>query len=141
MLICEIVVSREGPLQQAAVFCEENACNGNQVVIHVLDKDRITKSRSTHTVGEKVNVLIRPEDVRVWNLNEVQDTSEMFPGTVEEVIYKGTTVDLILRLQNNKTIAATEFFDEDDERLEYKMGAQVWISWAPGWEVILPHED
>ena len=79
--------------------------------------------------------------MRVWNLHEVDDTTDMFTGKVEEVIYKGTTVDLIVRLENNKIISATEFFDEDDDRLEYKMGASVWISWSPGWEVILPHES
>jgi spermidine/putrescine transport system ATP-binding protein len=116
--------------------------NGNQqVTVNILDKEREAKSVRTHNAGEKVHVLVRPEDVRVWNLPEVEDTSDMFQGTVEEVIYKGTTVDLIVRLSNNKTIAATEFFDEDDYRLEYKMGAKVWVSWTPGWEVILPHES
>jgi spermidine/putrescine transport system ATP-binding protein len=47
----------------------------------------------------------------------------------------------MVRLENNKLIAATEFFDEDDDRLEYKLGEKVWISWTPGWEVILPHEQ
>ncbi len=115
--------------------------NGNHLRISVLGKERDAKSKHTHHAGEKVHVMVRPEDVRVWNLHEVTDTADMFPGTVEEVIYKGTTVDLIVRLKNDKIIAATEFFDEDDERLEYKMGAEVWISWTPGWEVILPHED
>ncbi len=43
-------------------------------------------------------------------------------------------------LTNGMTLAATEFFDEDDDRLEYKLGEQVWVNWTPGWEVILPHE-
>lgn len=111
-----------------------------QVTVKILDKERLAKSKRPCTPGQKVNLLIRPEDVRVWNQHEVTDTAEMFAGTVEEVIYKGTTVDLIVRLTNNQVVAATEFFDEDDDRLEYKMGEQVWVSWAPGWEVILPHE-
>ncbi len=115
--------------------------NGNkQVIVSILNKPRLAKTARTFTIGEKVHVLIRPEDVRVWNQHEVEDTSDMFAGTVEEVIYKGTTVDLIVRLSNNKVVSATEFFDEDDERLEYKMGEQVWVNWTPGWEVILPHE-
>lgn len=116
--------------------------NGNhQVMLNVLDKEREAKSTREHRPGDAVHVLVRPEDVRVWNLHEVEDASDMFSGTVEEVIYKGTTVDLIVRLANGKTVAATEFFDEDDYRLEYKIGAKVWISWTPGWEVILPHEN
>jgi spermidine/putrescine transport system ATP-binding protein len=116
--------------------------NGNQqVTINIHGKQRLAKSTRLHQMGEKVHVLVRPEDVRVWNLHEVDDTKDMFTGKVEEVIYKGTTVDLIVRLENNQIISATEFFDEDDDRLEYKMGASVWISWSPGWEVILPHES
>lgn len=111
-----------------------------QVTLTILGKTRTAKNTRSFVMGEKVHVLIRPEDVRVWNQHEVTDTSDMFPGTVEEVIYKGTTVDLIVRLANHQVIAATEFFDEDDDRLEYKMSEQVWVNWAPGWEVILPHE-
>lgn len=115
--------------------------DGNrQVMVSILDKQRMAKSTRLCLTGEKVHVLIRPEDVRVWNQHEVTDTTDMFAGTVEEVIYKGTTVDLIVRLANNKVVAATEFFDEDDDRLEYKMGEQVWVNWTPGWEVILPYE-
>lgn len=143
------VYEEPGTLKVATFIGEVNifdgeiiSVNGNkQVMVNVMDKQRQAKSNRSCTIGEKVHVLVRPEDVRVWNLHEVDDTSDMFNGNVEEVIYKGTTVDLIVRLANNKVIAATEFFDEDDERLEYKMGAQVWVSWSPGWEVILPHEE
>lgn len=115
--------------------------NGNkQVTINLLQKPRIAKTSRTLRLGEKVHVIIRPEDVRVWNQHEVSDTTDMFAGTVEEVIYKGTTVDLVVRLANHQIISATEFFDEDDDRLEYKIGEQVWVNWTPGWEVILPHE-
>lgn len=111
-----------------------------QVTLTVLNHQRMAKSSRLFHPGEKVHVIIRPEDMRVWNQPEVTDTSDMFAGTVEEVTYKGTTVDLIVRLKTNDIVAATEFFDEDDERLEYKLGEQVWVSWTPGWEVILPYE-
>lgn len=112
-----------------------------QFIVSVLDKPRTVSSSKTFAPSEKVHVIIRPEDVRVWGQSEVADATEMFAGTVEEVIYKGTTVDLMVRLAvNNKVIAATEFFNEDDDRLEYKLGEQVWVNWTPGWEVILPHE-
>ena len=111
-----------------------------EVTVNILGKPRKAKTQRFCVLGERVYVLIRPEDVRVWNQHEVSDTADMFAGTVEEVTYKGTTVDLIVRLLNQTTIAATEFFDEDDDRLEYKIGEQVWVSWTPGWEVILPYE-
>lgn len=114
--------------------------NDNKLMVNILGNARLAKSKRDFLVGEKVHVLIRPEDVRVWGQSEVQDSSDMFAGTVEEVIYKGTTVDLMVRLANHTLIAATEFFDEDDDRLEYKIGEPVWVNWTPGWEVILPYE-
>lgn len=99
-------------------------------------------NRKNVQAGDKIYILIRPEDLRVWGQSEVddQDRENMLPGNVEEVIYKGTTVDLMVRLKSNKLIAATEFFDEDDEKLEYGIGEAVWVNWLPGWEVVLPHE-
>lgn len=117
--------------------------NGNKkVTVQVLGKPRTAVSSLSFAKQDAVHVIIRPEDVRVWGQNEVDDTTDMIAGTVEEVIYKGTTVDLMVRLtMNNQLIAATEFFNEDDDRLEYKMGEPVWVSWAPGWEVVLPHDS
>jgi len=116
--------------------------NGNaQITVTMLGKTRAAKSQRAFSSGEKVHVLVRPEDVKVWGQPEVSDTTDMFAGVVEEVTYKGTTVDLMVRLDDSKAIiAATEFFDEDDDRLEYKLGEKVWVNWTPGWEVILPHE-
>jgi len=141
------VYEEPGTLNVATFIGEANifegeiiSANNQQIIVNILNKQRAVKTNHPYSPGEKVHVIIRPEDVRVWNHHEVDDTTDMFAGTVEEVIYKGTTVDLILRLADNQKISATEFFDEDDERLEYKMGEDVWISWSPGWEVILPHE-
>lgn len=116
------------------------AIDGKQITVNIEGKQRIVKSNSTFSVGQKVHILVRPEDIRVWDQKEVEDTSDMFPGVVEEVIYKGSTVDLMVRLPNNKLIAAAEFFDEDDDRLEYTIGEPVWTTWLSGWEVILPHD-
>ncbi len=115
--------------------------DNKQVMVKILDKVRAAKTNRSLKIGEKVHLVIRPEDVRVWGQREVETNHDMFPGVVEEVIYKGTTVDLIVRLANQMTVAATEFFDEDDDRLEYKLGEQVWVNWTPGWEVILPYDE
>lgn len=112
-----------------------------KVTVNLLNHIRIVKSNRSYTIGEKIYILIRPEDVRVWQKSEVENIDDMFPGTVEEVIYKGTTVDLRVKLEDQTIIAATEFFDEDDERLSYKIGELVWVNWPLGWEVILPYEN
>lgn len=106
------------------------------VVVHFIN-------RQNYQCGDWVNILIRPEDIQVWNVNEIDsdDEHEFLPATVTEVIYKGSTVDLIVTLSTGKTVAATEFFDEDDEDLEYEIGEKVLLQWQPGWEVVLPDEE
>lgn len=90
-------------------------------------------------VGDWVNIIIRPEDIKVWNVREVDDDDqhEYIPGMVEEVIYKGSTVDLIVTLEDGQQLSATEFFDEDDADLAYEIGEKVLVQWQPGWEVVL----
>jgi spermidine/putrescine transport system ATP-binding protein len=90
--------------------------------------------------GDLLQVLVRPEDIRVWRVEEVDDPARHYEATVEEVIYKGTTVDLILRLPSGHRLSASQFFNEDHDRLEFAMLEKVYIDWVPGWEVLLPHE-
>jgi len=126
---------------EANIFaCEIISIDGKYITVSIDGKRRVVKSVRPFTVGQKAHLLVRPEDLRVWGQSEVTETNEMFPGVVEEVIYKGTTVDLMVRLSNNTLVAATEFFDEDDDRLEYAIGEPVWTTWLSGWEVILPYE-
>lgn len=91
--------------------------------------------------GDQVHIIVRPEDLRSWDNSEVEDKTGMIEAKVEQVIYKGSTVDLILKTKNGKRLSATEFFDEDDEDLDFKIGEPVWVEWTLGWEVILPHAE
>lgn len=90
-------------------------------------------------VGDWVNIMIRPEDIRVWDLTEIPQNEHdaYLPAVVEEVIYKGSTVALIVMLSDGQRLSAVEFFDEDDEKLEYTLGESVLLEWQSGWEVIL----
>jgi spermidine/putrescine transport system ATP-binding protein len=99
------------------------------------------KNKKGFTENQKILVVVRPEDIEVLGQSEVKDMNDMLPGTVEQAIYKGSTVDLIVRLDSNKMVAATAFFDEDDEKLDYAFGEKVWVQWVLGWEVLLPHEQ
>ncbi|QDP72466.1 spermidine/putrescine ABC transporter ATP-binding protein PotA [Legionella israelensis] len=98
------------------------------------------KNTGNFVPDERINLIIRPEDIRVWSLNEVDDTQGMIPGKIVDIVYKGSTVDLKVALPSGKIINASEFFDEDDDKLEYTANESVWIEWLPGWEVLLPHE-
>ena len=87
----------------------------------------------------RVNVLLRPEDLKVARLAD-GCTGPHLSGTVEELLYKGSTVDLIIRLASGKIVNVTEFFNEDAETIIYAEGEAVCISWIEGWEVVLPAE-
>lgn len=108
--------------------------------VEIEGKEFQLKNRKKYTADQEIYTVVRPEDLQVWSQSEVTDTTDMFLATVDQVIYKGCTVDLMLRLPSNKMVSATQFFNEDDEKLDYKTGEQVLVHWIPGWEVILPHE-
>jgi spermidine/putrescine transport system ATP-binding protein len=109
--------------------------------VEIEGKSFTLKNRKQYTADQIVYTVVRPEDIQVWSPSEVTDTNDMFAATVEQVIYKGCTVDLMLRLLSGKRLLATQFFNEDDEKLDYSSGENVWVNWIPGWEVILPHDD
>ena len=96
-------------------------------------------NRRGYQAGQRVKVMLRPEDLVVTRLSEGCDGSYL-QGTVEDLIYKGTTVDLIIRLESGKTLYATEFFNEDAEEIIYKSHEPVCVSWYQGWEVVLPDD-
>ncbi len=98
------------------------------------------KNTKQFSSEQTLYTLLRPEDLEVWGVNEVADPKNMYPATVSRVIYKGSTVDLILKLKTGTQILATQFFNEDDEKLDFKPGEAVWVYWRTGWEVILSDE-
>lgn len=118
------------------------SANEIELEIEIENQSYTVKNRKNHKAEDNICVLIRPEDLQVWSQSEVTDTTGMFPAKVEQVIYKGVTVDLMLRLSSsNKILSATQFFNEDDDKLDYKSGESVWVQWLPGWEVVLPNEN
>lgn len=119
------------------------AVKDKKIAITIEGNEYWVESHREFQVGQKVSMVVRPEDLRSWDDTEVEDTdtSQMFRATVEQVIYKGSTVDLILRTASGKSLAATEFFDEEDENLDFKRGESVWVEWPLGWEVVFPHAE
>jgi spermidine/putrescine transport system ATP-binding protein len=111
----------------------------NQDVITEIESVSLAcKNTGNFQPGDTMHLIIRPEDIRVWSKHEVTDTENMLPGEIFDIIYKGSTVDLKVKLPSGKIINASEFFDEDDETLEYTLQEQVWVHWLKGWEVLLP---
>lgn len=90
-------------------------------------------------VGDKVNVLLRPEDLRVEYKDDPHET-QVLMGEVVERNYKGKTLDSIIRLPSGVELLTSEFFDEDDPSFDYSLNQTVAVKWVPGWEVVMPYE-
>ena len=90
-------------------------------------------------VGDIVNLLLRPEDLRIYDVNDSTRTGLI--GRVIESNYKGSTLDSIIKLDNGHIIKASEFFDEEDPSFDYKINEPVKVTWVDGWEWVLPDED
>jgi spermidine/putrescine transport system ATP-binding protein len=58
---------------------------------------------------------------------------------VELQTYKGATVDTVIILDNETQdhIKVSEFFNEDEESIDYVVGETVSVGWVEGWEVVL----
>ena len=105
------------------------------------------RSRHNFESGEAVKVLLRPEDLKVAlpggddEFSRVLMAGPHFMGRIEETVYKGATVDILIRLDSGRELMAAEFFNEDDEDINYTPGERVAVAWVDGWEVVLKDED
>ncbi len=89
--------------------------------------------------GDRVNVLLRPEDLRI---DEVQNagSAQGLTGYIRERNYKGSTLESVVELDNGQSITVSEFFNEDDPDFDYLLNQKVTVSWVNHWEVVLPYE-
>lgn len=90
-------------------------------------------------VGDKVHVMLRPEDLRIDCRHDAVERKG-FPGVVLERNYTGQTLNSLIRLENGQTVIAHEFFDEDDPDFDYSINQKVGVDWVPGWEHVIPSE-
>jgi spermidine/putrescine transport system ATP-binding protein len=97
--------------------------------------------KCTKNLSNKAIILIRPEDFRVEKNFEDVKSQNYFTGILQDVIYKGTTIDLLIKLEDSKEVRASEFYNEDSDALGYKIGQKLFLYWVEGWEVLLAHEE
>lgn len=100
---------------------------------------KIKSFKNTHDfkLNDAVTIILRPEDLMIYRWDEAKDDHTLYPCIVSDIIYKGSTVDLILTMESGKKINATQFFNEDDENLVFKEGERVMAGWHEDWEVVL----
>ncbi|WP_163934956.1 spermidine/putrescine ABC transporter ATP-binding protein PotA [Paraferrimonas sp. SM1919] len=159
-----IVVLRDGIIEQigspkeiyetpvnmfVAEFIGESNVFKAQVIRHVSQREYLAningKTFPIHSDIElqpeqPVQILLRPEDIRITELKESEDSS-LIIGHVLERTYKGMTLDSVVETENGQTILVSEFFDEDDPDTDHSIGQKVAVTWVPSWEVVLPYEN
>ncbi|MCF8091910.1 MAG: spermidine/putrescine ABC transporter ATP-binding protein PotA [Desulfotignum sp.] len=112
---------------------------GTDMEIRIQKVTKMVQNRRNFKAGQSVKVLLRPEDMTLERTRQ-KCFPGFLPGRVKEMIYKGTTVDLIISLDNGQDIFVTQFFNEDDQDIFYDVNERVCISWIKGWEVTLADE-
>ena len=156
-----IAVLREGVIQQLGAPREiyENPANrfvaefvGDSnllagVVIRRIDADRAEIRIGNQTFalradpaiqpGEAVHIVLRPEDLRVESLPEGAEAGHRLRGIIQDKVYKGVTLDTLIRLDSGALIRASEFFDADDPSFDYELGERVAVGWVADWETVL----
>ncbi len=98
-------------------------------------------SKRDFNEGDLVKVLVRPEDLRIYHEFEDRPAGPTLRANIEDSVYKGATVDIHVRLQNDGApLVGAEFFDEDAIDIDYTPDEPVYVTWVSGWEVVLPYE-
>nr|WP_318380478.1 spermidine/putrescine ABC transporter ATP-binding protein PotA [uncultured Enterobacter sp.] len=159
-----IVVMRDGKIEQdgtpreiyeepknlfvASFIGEINLFNAT--VIERLDEQRVRASvegrecniHVTFPVvkGQRLNVMLRPEDLRVEEINDSREVEGLI-GFVRERNYKGMTLESVVELENGKMVMVSEFFNEDDPDFDHSLDQKMAINWVESWEVVLPDEE
>jgi ABC-type Fe3+/spermidine/putrescine transport system ATPase subunit len=72
-----------------------------------------------------VGLLIRPEAIE---LARAQANAEGFAGTVEEVVYLGSTLKYFVRLESGAAVIARGSFGQQPV---FTAGDRVVVSWSP----------
>ncbi|WP_127959361.1 spermidine/putrescine ABC transporter ATP-binding protein PotA [Serratia microhaemolytica] len=90
--------------------------------------------------GQRLKVLLRPEDLRVEEVNDSAAIDGLI-GYVRERNYKGMTLESVLELENGKMVMVSEFFNEDDPDFDHSLNQKMAITWVASWEVVLEDEE
>ena len=122
----------------------------NATVIERLDESRVranVEGRECNIYvnfpvesGQQLNVLLRPEDLRVEEINDIAEVEGLI-GYVRERNYKGMTLESMVELENGKMVMVSEFFNEDDPDFDHSLDQKMAINWVESWEVVLADEE
>ncbi|HCM9224916.1 spermidine/putrescine ABC transporter ATP-binding protein PotA [Enterobacter bugandensis] len=114
--------------------------DAHRVRANVEGRDCIITVNFAVEKGQKLNVLLRPEDLRVDEIHDTADVEGLI-GYVRERNYKGMTLESVVELENGKMVMVSEFFNEDDPDFDHSLDQKMVINWVESWEVVLADEE
>lgn len=88
-------------------------------------------SRLPVVAGQRVHLMLRPEDLRVdaWSNDHAGETG--LSGTLSGQTYKGVTLDTMIQLESGACMRATEFFNQNSRSADFSPGQRVALGWRP----------
>ncbi|WP_315905133.1 spermidine/putrescine ABC transporter ATP-binding protein PotA [Vibrio fluvialis] len=111
-----------------------------RVRVNIDGVDAIVYYDNAVNAGEKLQVLLRPEDLRIEEIKESETNGIV--GHVTDRTYKGMTLESIIELEDSAMrVLVSEFFNEDDPDVDHSIGQKVAITWVESWEVVLNDEQ
>ncbi|SHO57258.1 spermidine/putrescine ABC transporter ATP-binding protein PotA [Vibrio quintilis] len=97
--------------------------------------EAIVYSDQPAAAGERRQILLRPEDLRIEEIKESENQGIV--GHVTDLTYKGMTLDSVIELDSGTRVMVSEFFNEDDPDVDHAIGQKVAVTWVESWEVVL----
>lgn len=86
-----------------------------------LDNNMVTKSDNNYRLGDKVDIVIRPENIKISRTLRKQNS---FIGVVNELIYDGSSTKLIFRI-NNYLVKVVVYGNDS----KYEVGQELNLYW------------
>ncbi|HFQ5404100.1 TPA: spermidine/putrescine ABC transporter ATP-binding protein PotA [Vibrio vulnificus] len=111
----------------------------NRIRAEIEGVDSVVYFDQPVTEGQKLQVLLRPEDLRIEEIKESEEKGIV--GHVTERTYKGMTLDSVIETESGMRVMVSEFFNEDDPDVDHSLGQKVAITWVESWEVVLGDEQ
>ncbi len=110
-----------------------------RILVHIDDVESVVYFDKEVNTGDKLQVLLRPEDLRIEEIKESE--TKGIVGHVTDRTYKGMTLESVIELDSGMTVMVSEFFNEDDPDVDHSIGQKVAITWVESWEVVLNDEQ
>lgn len=110
-----------------------------RIRVHIEGIESIVYYEDEVKAGDKLQVLLRPEDLRIEEIKESEEKGIV--GHVTDRTYKGMTLESVVELECGMCVMVSEFFNEDDPDVDHSIGQKVAVTWVESWEVVLNDEQ